>query len=174
MSAVRDKNGVLIPNSDTTNFVMATKSPVSNSRFEGFSPILDPYQQLKLTPEIPMNPHQIIPFPFIQPINQVSSNQQPSVSNRNSACSDTFCEESSNYPIDVLKRKNLKQYETFFGEDFVENISTRFDAPDELTLCSSRKRLIRPKEGLTQDNSWLTIINHDNYTQGVWIDQCEG
>lgn len=175
ISAVRGKGGQLIPQAnDQNNFVMATKNPVSNS-YGNISPILDRPSNLQLTPQIPYLPQQIIPFPFIQPIKPLSNTQQTmSTANRNSACSETFCEESTNYPISVLKQKNLEKYMEFFGEDFVENISTRFDAPDETTLCESRKRLIRPKEGLTQDNSWATIINHDNYTQGIWVDQCDG
>lgn len=169
--ARRGPDGKLIPQSsyEDSSSMIPNINPVSNEKVTGS--LTYQYQhQLQLLQQTPQSmqfyPQSIIPFPFMQPIKPIRQPNQPPISTRRESCSATFCEENPNYPINLLKQTNLNKYNDFFGEDFVENIATRFDSPDEFSLCDSKRRLITPKEGLTNDNTWQTIINHENYTQG--------
>jgi hypothetical protein len=174
--AKRGPDGKLIPQSsyEDSSSMIPNINPVSNNKGVFANLYQHQLQLLQQTPQsLPIYPQPIIPFPFMpmgQPINQ----QAPAQSTRRQSCSSTFCEDNPNYPTNLLNQKNLDRFSEFFGEDFVEKVATRFDSPDEFTLCESRRRLSRPKEGLTYENTWQTIINHDNYTQGVWIDECIG
>lgn len=87
----------------------------------------------------------------------------------------TFCERVDNYPSaefnSILKEAN----KYIFGTDLVAQISigNRFGGvEDEERLCSSHKRLVYPRVGLTRDNTWRYIVNQSNYTQGVLVEEC--
>ncbi|XP_037028969.1 protein spaetzle-like [Bradysia coprophila] len=90
----------------------------------------------------------------------------------------TFCEAIDDYPsayVDLILEKDAHKYEELFGADLVmpDTILNRFDGFDvEESLCRSQERLIYPRAGLTQDNTWMYIVNQNNYTQGVRVDEC--
>lgn len=90
----------------------------------------------------------------------------------------TFCESIDDYPtayVDLILDQNAHKYEELFGVDLVmpDMILNRYDGFDEEeSLCRSQERLIYPQAGLTQDNTWMYIINQKNYTQGVRVDEC--
>lgn len=91
----------------------------------------------------------------------------------------TFCTEVEGYPdeyIETILKRESKKYEALFGEDLVvpEEIQNRFSngVEEEETLCTSIEQLIFPQAAETKDGSWNYIINNQNYTQGVRVEQC--
>lgn len=89
----------------------------------------------------------------------------------------TFCEKIQNYPtarVDLILKENAHKYEELFGADMIEsNIANRNNGIDEEeSLCKSQERIIHPQAGLTQDNTWMYIVNQRNYTQGVRVEEC--
>ncbi|XP_055389809.1 protein spaetzle-like [Condylostylus longicornis] len=101
-------------------------------------------------------------------------------SDNNGIVSSSFCTQVDNYPIDdVIKaiQEDSTKFEAVFGEDSLPEIPTEISQridPDfgEETLCQSVERLIFPQAGMTKDNNWSFIINHENYTQGIRIEEC--
>lgn len=100
----------------------------------------------------------------------------PSPGALESKCAKTFCEKIDNYPtarVDLVLKENAHKYEELFGADMIEaNIANRNSGDDEETLCKSHERIIHPQAGLTQDNTWMYIVNQKNYTQGVRVEEC--
>lgn len=93
-------------------------------------------------------------------------------------CTETFCEEKPDYPHELFNRASIKQQldslQKFFGEDVMETIGARSGVgPDEESLCQVTNRMVYPKEAQTIDKTWLTIVNHDKYKQGVLIEECK-
>ncbi|KAG4068441.1 hypothetical protein HA402_004781 [Bradysia odoriphaga] len=89
----------------------------------------------------------------------------------------TFCEKIENYPstevTSILSETN--KYSELFGSDSVNTmtIGNRFgEEDDEEQLCASQIRLVYPQAGLTRDNTWRYIVNQQNYTQGIRVDEC--
>lgn len=83
-------------------------------------------------------------------------------------------EDYPDYPKNYIKRLDLEKFELFFGTEFDDMVSSRFNA-DEQGFCRSRKRTVFPKKGKTPNGSWLTIINNDDdrYRQGIVVEECE-
>lgn len=52
------------------------------------------------------------------------------------------------------------------------NISERFDPGEEEVLCKSEEKLIYPKLAKSNNDTWLYIINHNEYRQGIRIEMC--
>lgn len=89
----------------------------------------------------------------------------------------TFCTEVDNYPVNVVEiviKTDVKKYEGLFGDDLVSslNISERFDPGEEEVLCKSEEKLIYPKLAKSNNDTWLYIINHNEYRQGIRIEMC--
>jgi len=89
----------------------------------------------------------------------------------------TFCEEIDNYPtahVDLVLKTNAHKYEDLFGADILpEVIGNRNNGIDEEeSLCKSQERVIHPQAGQTRDNTWMYIVNQQNYTQGVRVEEC--
>ncbi|XP_033334440.2 protein spaetzle [Megalopta genalis] len=83
----------------------------------------------------------------------------------------TFCDDVSNYPTksvsDAIARQNLPHYINVDGID----INFRLAVLTE-SLCISNEKVVYPKTAETEDNRWLYVVNHPNYTQGVRIETC--
>lgn len=87
-------------------------------------------------------------------------------------CGDVFCVEVEDYPKDLINSLNLEKFQYFFGDDFVDNVSLRFDN-DENGLCGSRRRLIYPQRGKNAHDIDRVIINQDGrYRQGISVEEC--
>lgn len=88
-------------------------------------------------------------------------------------CTDTYCTEIPDYPLNVLKNLDLEKFLPYFNDDIEENVvQTRLNAPEEESLCDSISKKIYPRQGWTQDNQMLIIINHDKYRQGILVEEC--
>lgn len=91
---------------------------------------------------------------------------------------DKYCENVPDYPAEYIESQidaELKKFEGLFGVDEVE-LESRFgddDDNDEWKLCNSRQTIIFPKSGLTQENTWMFIVNSKNYVQGIRVEICE-
>ncbi|XP_012283533.1 neurotrophin 1 [Orussus abietinus] len=86
----------------------------------------------------------------------------------------TFCEEVSYYPHDYVKtalriHEDLKYLS---HADAVVDVVQRIDSHDEYPLCDSTQIVVYPKSAENKDKEWLFILNQDNFTQGVQIEQC--
>lgn len=113
-----------------------------------------------------------------------SSGFDPSADANRCAKGSTFCERIENYPsteVTSLMTEEDNKYSELFGSDLLNTISDgnelsigiRFgDDENEEQLCTSQVRLVFPQAGLTKDDTWRYIVNHQNYTQGVRVDEC--
>ena len=90
----------------------------------------------------------------------------------------TFCIDVDEYPTQlveqILKRDPLK-YQELFGSDLeIQDIGQRInDGDDEQPLCRSQSRVIFPKVGQTESDSWKFIVNYQNATQGIKVEICD-
>ncbi|XP_037028966.1 protein spaetzle-like isoform X2 [Bradysia coprophila] len=112
-------------------------------------------------------------------MSQTSFVPSPGASEPKCAKGSTFCEAIDNYPtarVDLLLKEHAHKYEELFGADMIEggsNIANRYNGiEEEESLCKSQERIIHPQAGLTQDNTWMYIVNQKNYTQGVRVEEC--
>ncbi|XP_055923139.1 protein spaetzle isoform X2 [Eupeodes corollae] len=89
----------------------------------------------------------------------------------------SFCTDVQNYPEDKLEdilKDQISKFYVLFGDDEIPqplNISQRI-SPGEDSLCKSYERVIYPKAAESKDLKWMYIINQQNYTQAVAIEEC--
>ncbi|GAB0091980.1 hypothetical protein DMENIID0001_069060 [Sergentomyia squamirostris] len=100
----------------------------------------------------------------------------PRITRPDCAKDSVFCTEDKNYPkthIESLLEQNLQEYVDFKTEDyFTADLTQRNDIPGEESLCESYESKVYPTTGVNRDNKWLYIINQNNVTQGVRIEEC--
>jgi len=95
------------------------------------------------------------------------------------ACADSnnFCEEGNHYPSDVvlkaLDANNLSPelFTQLFDNQCKDPIQSRF-AIDEEQLCYGVPNVIYPQQAKNLKEEWLYIVNIENYTQSVEIEEC--
>lgn len=103
------------------------------------------------------------------------SSQQP---NLNIRCADgawngVFCSRIENYPEDHIDQLLSRNYdENLFKSDAIfPEIGVR-GAELESSLCSSKRALVHPQAGYTNDNILQVIVNDDKIKQGVFVEEC--
>lgn len=89
----------------------------------------------------------------------------------------TYCETvGDTYPEDEINRalQRNQSLKYLAGEDVVvnDNIAQRIDVTDDVPLCVSVEQIIYPKSAENKDSEWKTIVNQDNFKQGVRIEKC--
>ena len=108
---------------------------------------------------------------------------------RSSGCSGNFCSSPTDYP-DLVTRsllaKNPAVGSTLFKQVFDDKCSSASDkdrmdligtrqfftsASDE-QLCTGRQKIIFPRKALNLKNEWVFVVNIDNFTQAVEIEEC--
>jgi len=95
------------------------------------------------------------------------------------ACADTknFCKEANHYPTDVVLKalgvNNLSPelFSQLFDNKCKDPIQSRF-AIDEEQLCYGEPKVIFPQQAKNLKEEWLYIVNIENYTQSVEIEEC--
>ena len=95
-----------------------------------------------------------------------------------------YCSDASDYP-DTLTRNLLSRQEALRGKLFKQVfdaecsdlragiIGTRFFSVEDEQLCSGRHKVIFPRKALNLNNEWRFVVNVDNFTQAVDIEECE-
>jgi len=98
-----------------------------------------------------------------------------------------YCTKVSNYP-DFLTRSLLTKHPALNGntgnlfkqvfdgqcENTRKNsIGTRFFTIEDEQLCVGRQKVIFPKKALNLNNEWKFVVNIDNFTQAVEVEECE-
>lgn len=87
----------------------------------------------------------------------------------------TFCEHVTDYPAEYIEsmiNADPVKFKELFGTDEV-TLEERFSPEiNERPLCASRETIIYPKSGLTQENTWMYIVNFKNYVQGIRVEIC--
>jgi len=97
-----------------------------------------------------------------------------------------YCTDVSNYP-DGITRSLLKKNPALVGntgnlfkqvfdaqcENTRNSIGTRFFTIDDEQLCVGRQKVIFPKKALNLNNEWKFVVNVDNFTQAVEVEECE-
>merc|ERR1711872_1187349 len=97
-----------------------------------------------------------------------------------------YCTDVSNYP-DGITRSLLKKNPALVGntgnlfkqvfdaqcENTRNSIGTRFFTIDDEQLCVGRQNVIFPQKALNLNNEWKFVVNVDNFTQAVEIEECE-
>ncbi|XP_031837823.1 spaetzle domain-containing protein [Nomia melanderi] len=85
----------------------------------------------------------------------------------------TFCETIPHYPQDLVaaalaKNPHLKLY----GYSDEMDTPPRVEGPEEEPLCVSVEQVVFPKSGVTKNNQWKYIVNHEELKQSVRIETC--
>lgn len=94
-------------------------------------------------------------------------------------CADgkTYCVESESYPTELVNKLIKEGVLSSSGFEDPEpeiNLTDRFgNNAGHQTLCSSNSIKIYPKIAITEEGKWLDIVNVDNYTQGIIVEECE-
>ncbi|XP_076162189.1 spaetzle domain-containing protein [Ptiloglossa arizonensis] len=86
----------------------------------------------------------------------------------------TFCEITPHYPTDMV-RDALKKHphlQFYVNSDEIDIPAQSEDWPEEEPLCVSTERVVFPKSGITKEQKWKYIVNHENFTQSVRIETC--
>ncbi|KAG7190866.1 hypothetical protein KM043_006927 [Ampulex compressa] len=86
----------------------------------------------------------------------------------------TFCEETPDYPEDVVNTAILSDSSLlhYANVDAVDAIAQRIDIADAEPLCISIERVVYPKSAESMSKVWLYVVNQANFTQGVRIETC--
>ncbi|XP_011214878.2 protein spaetzle-like [Bactrocera dorsalis] len=92
----------------------------------------------------------------------------------------TFCTEVTNYleatQLNKFSREEFEKFKPYFKDDFVQpvNVTNRMnDDIDDSYYCESKTRLVYPKVAETVESKWLMVVQHEQYKQGVLVEQCE-
>jgi len=115
--------------------------------------------------------------------NTIESNSDgpiPSINNIGSpACTNglTYCEKVDNYPSDLIQRLLQNTTYLFHNSPEIEllpAVVAKKNLDDEETPCLSFRRLIRPLCGrsISDDDSWMFIVNNENHTQLLYGEEC--
>ena len=94
-----------------------------------------------------------------------------------SECSrDTYCVSPGDYPTDrvvQVMQGSSEVYKQVFDSQCSNIIATRGFAIDEDPLCSGVQRLIFPRKARNMENKWKFVVNIDNFTQSIEIEECD-
>lgn len=77
--------------------------------------------------------------------------------------------------IENVVEREGHRYSELFGKDILTqevDVTNRFAAFNETTMCEVQRQVIYPKTGETKDQGWLYIVNSDKYQQGVVVEKC--
>jgi len=89
---------------------------------------------------------------------------------------DTYCVSPSNYPTDRVVQAmqgSTEVYKQVFDSQCSNVIATRGFAIDEDPLCSGVQRVIFPRKARNMENKWKFVVNIDNFTQSIEIEECD-
>lgn len=85
---------------------------------------------------------------------------------------DTYQVYDPNYPMALINSLDLSRFNHFFGEDYEDKVGARFNE-DEQGLCQSSERTEHPQKALSRYDIEMTIVNHDNFRQGIRMEKCQ-
>jgi len=95
-------------------------------------------------------------------------------------CSNNFCEEEQNYPgnevLSALTQHPAMSdglFQQLFDTQCKDEIQTRIFNIDEEQLCYGRPNVIFPKKAKNLNDEWVWVVNIDNYTQSVEVEECD-
>jgi len=105
-----------------------------------------------------------------------------SVSSRGCGGPSNYCVSLGNYPVSLTR--NLLSQNPAVGVNLFKqvfdakcsqrtDIGTRFFGVQEEQLCVGRQNVIFPQKALNLNNEWKFVVNVDNFTQAVEIEECE-
>jgi len=96
-----------------------------------------------------------------------------------SACeSGSYCEDNSAYPSDIILKavkENNELNPDLFSQLFdnqCKSIESRFSKFDEEQLCYGVPKVIFPRQAKNLKEEWKYIVNIENYTQSVEVEEC--
>jgi len=96
------------------------------------------------------------------------------------ACSNNFCEDEQNYPGNTVLSALTEHpamsdglFQQLFDTQCKDEIQTRIFNIDEEQLCYGRPNVIFPKKAKNLNDEWVWVVNIDNYTQSVEVEECD-
>merc|ERR1712117_848008 len=94
-------------------------------------------------------------------------------------CRSLYCEDGSSYPSDIIlravtdnKELNPDLFAQLFDQKCTDPIKSRFSNIDEEQLCYGVPKVIYPRQAKNLKEEWRYIVNVENYTQSVEIEEC--
>merc|ERR1711892_471232 len=106
---------------------------------------------------------------------QAGAGPQP----RKFSSGNSYCETKVNYPNEIIRnalQKNeelsIDLFQQLYDSKCKDPIQTRGFNIDEEQLCSGIPKIIFPRKAGNLDEKWRYVVNIDNYTQSVEIEEC--
>jgi len=98
---------------------------------------------------------------------------------RSGSCeSGSYCEDNSAYPSDIILKavtENNELNPDLFSQLFdnqCKSLQSRFSSIDEEQLCYGVPKVIFPRQAKNLKEEWKYIVNIENYTQSVEVEEC--
>jgi len=97
----------------------------------------------------------------------------------NSVNQHNYCETEKNYPENIVlkaiqnnKELSVDLFQQLYDSKCKDPIQTRGFNIDEEQLCYGIPKIIFPRKAKNLDEKWRYVVNIDNYTQSVEIEEC--
>ncbi|CAL7943116.1 unnamed protein product [Xylocopa violacea] len=86
----------------------------------------------------------------------------------------TYCVNVDFYPEDAVKRilQRNESLRYLANVDVITDIGQRIDVADDTPLCLSTEEVVYPRKAMNKEKEWLTVINQDEFKQGVRVEKC--
>jgi len=96
-----------------------------------------------------------------------------------SADKQNYCDSEDDYPKDIVlkaiqanKELSPDLFQQLYDSKCKDQIQTRGFNIDEEQLCYGIPKIIYPRQAKNLDDKWRYVVNIDNYTQSVEIEEC--
>jgi len=91
----------------------------------------------------------------------------------------SYCESEADYPDNIVRKAVQKNkelsvdlFQQLYDSKCKDPIQTRGFNIDEEQLCYGIPKIIYPRKAKNLDEKWRYVVNIDNYTQSVEIEEC--
>lgn len=71
-----------------------------------------------------------------------------------------------------MKRNGFNNNEFFNMDEMVMDVSQRFGASNDVSLCDAKDEIIYPEAGTLVNGTWSLIVNTNGFKQGLRIEKC--
>ncbi|XP_054088340.1 protein spaetzle-like [Zeugodacus cucurbitae] len=91
----------------------------------------------------------------------------------------SYCKEVENYMeatrLDLIDPEQFEKFRAYFTDDMAmpQNIATRMEIDAAEKPSSIKTNVIYPEGVLSEDSSWLLVVQHEQHKQGILVEECE-
>ncbi|XP_011182426.1 protein spaetzle-like [Zeugodacus cucurbitae] len=88
----------------------------------------------------------------------------------------SYCKEVENYieatRLDKIDPEQFAKFQEYFKDDLEQKqmVETRMEIEKP---CSTKTKMIYPEGAMSEDSTWLLVVQHEQHKQGVLVEECE-